>query len=345
MGFYFRKSINVGGIRFNFSKSGVGVSAGVKGFRVGTGPRGNYVHMGRNGLYYRSALGKTQGQSQASDNYPQQEVEIDPSYQTIESDNTATIVDASSQDLLDEINKRNAQVPKWPWALLLLLFPGIGWILAIVGALYVYNQIDKPNRKTALVYDIDESAEEEIQKFYDAFTPIMSCCGKWHIDGVSQTDDTRQYAGASQLFHRQKIGIGMQVPKNLETNVQVPCVPLDTSGRRALYFFPDRVLIYDGKKVGGLAYENLQITQTHDRFIESEELPDDGVLLGTTWLHPNNDGSPDKRYSDNREVGIMHYCYLDFTSPYGLHERIQLSRPDAGYELIEHLKEYKLATM
>lgn len=34
MGFNFRKSINAGPFRVNLSKSGVGVSAGVKGFRV-----------------------------------------------------------------------------------------------------------------------------------------------------------------------------------------------------------------------------------------------------------------------------------------------------------------------
>ena len=51
MGFYIRKSIKAGPFRFNLSKSGLGVSAGIPGFRVGTGPRGNYVHMGRNGIY------------------------------------------------------------------------------------------------------------------------------------------------------------------------------------------------------------------------------------------------------------------------------------------------------
>lgn len=41
MGFRFRKSIKLfGGIRLNFSKSGVGISGGVKGARVGIGPRG-----------------------------------------------------------------------------------------------------------------------------------------------------------------------------------------------------------------------------------------------------------------------------------------------------------------
>jgi hypothetical protein len=56
MGFYIRKSIKAGPFRFNLSKSGLGVSAGVPGFRVGTGPRGNYVHMGRHGVYYRASL-------------------------------------------------------------------------------------------------------------------------------------------------------------------------------------------------------------------------------------------------------------------------------------------------
>lgn len=57
MGFYIRKSLRAGPVRFNLSRSGIGVSAGVPGFRVGTGPRGNYVHAGRHGVYYRASLG------------------------------------------------------------------------------------------------------------------------------------------------------------------------------------------------------------------------------------------------------------------------------------------------
>lgn len=40
MGLRFRKSINIGPLRINLSKSGVGVSAGVKGFRVGRSAKG-----------------------------------------------------------------------------------------------------------------------------------------------------------------------------------------------------------------------------------------------------------------------------------------------------------------
>src|SRR5437016_13428731 len=67
MGFYFRKSIKFGPMRFNFSKSGIGISTGVKGARISTGPRGTYVHAGRNGFYYSQRIGGTpRGQRQPS---------------------------------------------------------------------------------------------------------------------------------------------------------------------------------------------------------------------------------------------------------------------------------------
>jgi len=65
MSFYLRKSFRIGPIRLNLSKSGVGVSAGVRGARVGVSGDGRaYVHGGRHGLYYRkyaSSGGRGQG--------------------------------------------------------------------------------------------------------------------------------------------------------------------------------------------------------------------------------------------------------------------------------------------
>jgi hypothetical protein len=40
MGFYYRKSVNLGPFRVNLSKSGVGYSVGGRGFRIGTSSRG-----------------------------------------------------------------------------------------------------------------------------------------------------------------------------------------------------------------------------------------------------------------------------------------------------------------
>lgn len=56
MGWYLRKAFSTGPVRLNLSKSGLGVSFGVRGARVGLGPRGAYTHLGRGGLYYRSGF-------------------------------------------------------------------------------------------------------------------------------------------------------------------------------------------------------------------------------------------------------------------------------------------------
>ena len=57
MPFYIRKSIKLGPFRLNFSKSGVGVSTGIKGARIGMNAKGRkYIHLGRGGIYYRQNL-------------------------------------------------------------------------------------------------------------------------------------------------------------------------------------------------------------------------------------------------------------------------------------------------
>lgn len=57
MGFSFRKSIKLGPVRLNISKSGIGMSAGVKGLRVGVNAKGksySSVSIPGTGIAYRS---------------------------------------------------------------------------------------------------------------------------------------------------------------------------------------------------------------------------------------------------------------------------------------------------
>lgn len=57
MGFFFRKRIKLlPGINLNLSKNGLGLSYGVKGFRISQNSRGTYLNAGANGFYYRKKL-------------------------------------------------------------------------------------------------------------------------------------------------------------------------------------------------------------------------------------------------------------------------------------------------
>jgi hypothetical protein len=111
MGFFYRKSVGFGPIRLNFSKSGIGVSAGVRGARVSTGPRGTYVHAGRNGFYYRQRI---DGSGRVP-NYAEPTPLYDTTYPAsadshkIHSADVSTFVDTSSAKLLEQINERSKE--------------------------------------------------------------------------------------------------------------------------------------------------------------------------------------------------------------------------------------------
>src|SRR6266487_564140 len=100
VGFYLRKSVNVGPFRFNLSRSGIGVSTGIKGLRIGTGPRGNYVNMGRGGIYIRQTIPSSDSRGTPS-LVPQEQSSID--FKEIESGSVRQMVDSSSAAILDEI--------------------------------------------------------------------------------------------------------------------------------------------------------------------------------------------------------------------------------------------------
>ena len=57
MGIFFRKGVTLGPVRLNFSGSGVGMSAGIRGLRAGINAHGkSYVAGGRYGVYFRHTL-------------------------------------------------------------------------------------------------------------------------------------------------------------------------------------------------------------------------------------------------------------------------------------------------
>lgn len=118
MGFYVRKSLKAGPFRVNLSKSGVGVSAGVPGLRVGHGPRGNYVHMGRHGVYYRASLGGTRHRASRSPAVaPGYASPPPPSEVLLEDVAGATahqISSSSSSELLAQINAAEKQIALAP---------------------------------------------------------------------------------------------------------------------------------------------------------------------------------------------------------------------------------------
>lgn len=334
MGFYIRKSISVGPFRFNLSKSGVGVSTGIKGFRVGIGPRGNYVQMGRDGLYYRATIPSGSHSSPLPGAYRHEEysdsLQTPPVMEKIESADAYRIVDSSSEALVNEMNQKRKMIRLWPisavllGAAILLSWPKFLALLFVIStaAAYLYDQLRKT---TVILFDLDSEAESLYQELHAAFKNISNCSSIWHISAQGDITDWKKNAGASKAVNRKSISVGVSTPPYVKCNVVTPYIPV---GKQTLYFFPDKVLVYEKGAVGAVSYKNLMIEYYHQRFIEEEGVPRDAKVVDRTWTFVNKKGGPDRRFKDNRELPIVLYEEVNLKSSTGLNERIQLSKLD-----------------
>jgi len=135
MPFYIRKSVSVGPFRFNLSKGGIGLSTGVKGFRLGSGPRGNYVHMGRKGLYYRASLGSRKrsrpspppAAPQDQRPAPAPTPVVEQPLTDVEAGNVLQMQDTSLENIVAQINAKHWTF--WPF----IAFPGLLFLLYLEG--------------------------------------------------------------------------------------------------------------------------------------------------------------------------------------------------------------------
>lgn len=357
MSFYIRKAVKVGPFRFNLSRSGIGVSAGVTGLRIGTGPRGNYIHMGRGGLYFRQSLGPHTARQvpRSGGRGPTPTPHLLPEeagalgtvgpLQEIESGAVEKMVDSSSAELLREMNEKCNKLRLLPAAiaitlvslmLLLLgaanigseLLPWLVMLIVVVGGAICWLAAlkDELRKTTVIMYDLDSEAEAAYAKLQEAFTVLKCCSRAWHIEARAQVRNAKYHAGAGSVIKRTPITLSVGAPPFVKCNVDVPLVP---AGKQTLAFMPDRLLVFERASVGAIDYHDLRPTYDESRFIEEATVPRDATVVGCTWRYVNKNGGPDRRFNNNRQIPICSYDQIQLASSTGLNEIIQLSKKGA----------------
>jgi len=346
MGFYLRKSISVGPLRFNLSKSGIGVSAGVKGLRFGVGPRSNYVHIGRGGLYYRATIpqlpsASSEAQRQPAHNLdPQIPRETHAPLEEIESADISQIVDSSSRELLNELNQKQKTTRLWPIVAVIfvaVLVTGLssGWpnwllivlLLTAIFGTYVAHSRDALAKTVVLFYDFDPEMENAYGQLHSCAGRLAGCAAAWHIEAEGKVHDRKYHAGASNLVRRKQTFVRKAEPPYVKTNIETIAIGV---GRQTLHFFPDRVLVYDKNGVGAVSYRELRVDVGTTKFIESESVPRDAKVVDKTWKYVNKSGGPDRRFKDNKELPVCLYDEISLSSQTGLNEVLQISQSGIG---------------
>lgn len=340
--FYIRKSVSAGPFRFNFSKSGVGVSVGVKGLRIGTGPRGHYIHAGRGGLYYRATL----------NNAGRRQSVVPPQLQTppvvpfnnddvamieIDSGDVMQMRDASFSELLDEMNAK-VQQPRMSvilplgalaiGALAAFAAGGAGLLVGVAAlpAIAIGKWLDSYRRTSVLYYDLEGDAEVAYRRLTEGFDGLNGCAAKWHIEAggaVQSLTAWKRNAGASHLVDRKPTALTYALPAVVKSNITPPALHV---GKQVMFFMPDIVLVEDGSRIGAVSYTDLNVRWQDSSFIETERIPSDARVVDHTWKHPNKSGGPDRRFRDNRQIPVCLYETMHLTSNSGVNELLEFSR-------------------
>lgn len=361
MPIYFRKSVSLGLLRVNFSKSGVGLSAGVRGFRIGTGPRGHYVRAGLGGIYYQQAFGR-QGQHPQHAGRRQSVVPASPlafvrsanNSQRIETrDADLNVIDSADvsslrserfEPILHEIESRRR---RWPMAILFALLPAAATIGLLVAhqspalavaaaavmllALLIGRWMDSTRRVTVLAYDLDPEVERGYEMLCLAFDELAGCAAAWHVShsgAVRDLNASKRNAGATSIVQMARATLRYGLPRGVRSNLQPP---MFRAGRQNLYFLPDLLLIDENGALGAIGYESLTIQTEQHRFIESGAVPTDAQVVGETWAYVNKSGGPDRRFSNNRRIPVCLYDRMA-VGGHGLNEEFKFSRAGCAEE-------------
>jgi uncharacterized protein DUF4236/DnaJ-like protein len=362
MSFYIRKSVKFGPLRFNFSKSGIGVSAGVKGARIATGPRGTYIHLGRNGIYYRQKIdGSIAGISQETSG--DEPFHQESNSEGIPTANGADLVDASNKELLDQINSRIQQrtyassvriisiliagtlglfsclsIAAVNTIVLLLLFAFTTLILLIgLEVASATAEQEKLAKITTLQYKLDDEAKSKFIDVQNALDALGKSECIWRVTSETSTWDWKRNSGATSLVKRIHIKLEQASPPFIQTPIKVYGLFLDSI---QLYFLPDQILVFQNGKYGAVTYAHLKVSGGPTRFIEDGNIPRDAQIVDSTWRYLRKDGGPDMRFSDNRRIPIAQYGYFELSSENGLDLHFQVSNLLCSQQFVQALLNY-----
>ena len=366
MGFHFRKSLKFGLFRLNFSKSGVGVSAGMKGARVSVNAHGAYINVGANGVYYRKKISST-----GTRNSGKRETSASPSNDFMRSQTTdvSKLVDTSDAELLREMNSRIQSPRNAFWQLILLIVItvclafladsapnsvvlmghlttvqilfGIVFLVFALGMLRirVLHRREQAKRVTHLNYKLSDEYKQEFGRVYKSIASLAGTNRIWSVGLITPTWDWKRNAGASSLVTRTPVQIGILTPPFIETNFRVYGLKL---ARMQILFFPDQMIIFQNGRYGAIAYERAELEWATTTFVEDGTVPSDSRFVKHTWRYVRKDGGPDMRFTNNRQLPVLEYGQFRISSQTtGLDLQLMVSSSSKAGEFVRAYEEYR----
>jgi len=322
MGLRYRKSINLGGgFRVNLSKSGIGYSWGVKGYRVTKTAKGSVrktASIPGTGIgYVTESSGK---QRSANNHAANTNSVVNNDVSDVKVINAAHIDNMKPAEYSDLFSAVKRLITVYTVSLILgIILIFINPFIALIPICFCAWLMLK--KGINLDYDFDEYALEKWNRENAAWHNLENCQKLWYVS-MTATTKGKSNAGAEQGAQLEQAKIGKKLPWFLKTDLKPVIIDIK---KKKLIFMPDRILVLEGTKLGAVSYADIDFKFGIQPYAGEIGAPKETEIMEYRWLKVNKDGSPDKRFKGNRQIPVYKLGALYMTSDSGLNTMLLAS--------------------
>lgn len=215
----------------------------------------------------------------------------------------------------------------------------VGWmcLLSFAGLLAAVLSASrlKQRRHTDIVYHLDSSQQEKFASIQSGFQSLGTAHRIWEIISETSTYDQKRNAGCGTLVSRKAVRCGAMMIPNVSANVQVFGIEADSF---RIFALPDALLYWRGGRFAAVDYGDIDSAYSYSRFTEDTSVPNDTRIVGETWRYVNKDGSPDRRFNNNRRLPVALYPEIKLRFNTNTQVHLQVSSVSAASEFMERFR-------
>jgi hypothetical protein len=153
----------------------------------------------------------------------------------------------------------------------------------------------------------------------DAFSAVAGASRIWDTLASRAANQRVERTVADLVISREPVRFALGQTDLLRCEWRVP--HLENRNGGDLFLYPGFVLYRVSQEAFGVIVSSDVSIQYHScGFHETDAVPPDSEVIEQTWIKANKDGSPDKRFRDNRQIPVVRYGQLTLKSASGLYE-------------------------
>ena len=373
MGFRFQRRLTLfPGVRLNFSRNGISASFGPRGASVTVGPHGSSLNLGipGTGLSYRHSLTSGNGHTGRAElpsaepapgtaprvAEPQGSVIASAPVSEVTSEGLEGLkalikqVIAERQELArsipvakDELAKAQRRLRRaHHWFFGLFLKGKIPERQKAVEAKEAELKSQEERAGGAFIdaeFALDDATRETFGKLSEAFEGLTSCARIWDI--VTEQYSDRRVTRSSASRSLERVGVKFSVSEDEVLQTEAKVLRLQNANGADLLLYPGFLMMVGAGDMALIDLRDIRLACRQVRFVETEPVPPDAVVVDQTWAKVNKDGSPDRRFANNYRIPVAGYGGMTLKTDDGLNEEYQFSNAEKAQRFAEVFTDYQ----